>query len=180
MSYLLVNRNINYLNASLNLVQVYLGTSCYRTVTWDSPEKTSNMLPSLIRSHKVALLGRWWPTVTAPRWWLLVLGLPGQISSDSAGRPSSVCALYPPAGSYFHPPRGNKHIDFHHQTERSTYLEAKVPACSNYTHRLYQIRTSLKPCYFQGGLETCSIGWKLVRHTDSQSHPIPTESESAF
>lgn len=61
---------------------------------------------------------------------MLAPGLPVQIASDSAGRRSSVCVLYPPAGNWFHPPRGNKHTDFHHQTEKSIYLEAKVTVCN--------------------------------------------------
>lgn len=51
--------------------------------------------------------------------------LPVQIACDSSGMQFSVSVLYPPAGSWSHPPRGNTHIDFHHQTVMSTCLEMK-------------------------------------------------------
>lgn len=53
-----------------------------------------------------------------------------RISSGSAGRPSSVYALCPLAGSLSHPPRGNMHTDFPHRTERNTCLQAKVTVCA--------------------------------------------------
>lgn len=132
MSYLLVNRNLNHLNASLELVK-FISYSLSLRSSLGFTRGPITCFP-IISTHRAALLADDSPKVVR----LLVPGLPVQIAFDSAGRRSSGCALCPPAGNLFHPPRGNKHTDFHHQTERSTYLEAKGIVCNNHHLQTYE------------------------------------------